>query len=217
MRNLLTVLILLLMFACKQTHTEYWHTGHKKHEYTTKKGEKHGEEKRWFQTGRLQSRFDYKNGKLHGTSTRWYYNGNKERKDTYENGKLNGITRLWNEDGKISIKKEFRNDTLHGIYKEWFDNGQQKVEGQHYNNMYHGAWTYYNAAGFKVGSGIFDKGTGVLKGFRLNGSLKRKVHYKDNKKHGEELWYDTEGNLERRLIFENDRIVSSEVFCEDNV
>jgi len=77
--------------------------------------------------------------------------------------------------------------------------------------MYHGTWIYYDPRGLKVGKGIFDKGTGVLKAFRSNGTLKREVHYENNRKNGEEVWYDSEGEIERRIVYKNDRIISTEI------
>ncbi|MDD3875604.1 MAG: toxin-antitoxin system YwqK family antitoxin [Bacteroidales bacterium] len=203
------LIFLLVLVSCTQTHTEYWENGDKKLEYSLKSGKKNGIEYGWFQNNRLQCQFEYKDGLLNGKAVTWYYNGNKESEEFYINNKLNGISTFWSETGILSIQKEYKNGILDGIFKEWYDNGQLKVDGLYSNELFHGTWGYYDPRGIKVGEGQFEKGTGTLKGFYLNGVLKREVPYFLNMKNGEEVWYNESGSIERIVLYKNDRIISN--------
>ena len=198
-----------MSFSCKKTKTEYYSNGFKKYEVDLVGGKKNGFENRWYESGRLQTQFEYKNDTLSGKAKRWFYNGNLQSEDTYQRNKLNGISVIWNEKGYKIIEKTYINDTLNGSYKEWHPNGNIKVEGFNKKGLYHAEWIYYDILGDIVGKGSFDEGRGVLKGFNQKGQIIREVSYQNNMKNGEEKHYDSSGNLEKIVIYKDDKIIDS--------
>lgn len=212
MKNILFILCtLIVLSSCSRTETEYYPDGSKMYEAHKKWGKKNGTETRWYRNNRMQSQFTYKNDVLNGEALRWFFNGNLKSKDYYTDGLLNGVTIEYDETGPKILEKEYKNDTLNGIYREWHFNGQIKTEGQTAMGLFEGKWTYYNAAGLVVGEALFDKGTGVLKGYNPKGILVRETSYQKNLKHGEEKIYNDSGKLIKILIFRNDSLTGMEV------
>lgn len=63
------------------------------------------------------------------------------------------------------------NTVLHGTYKEWWDDGYKKTDGNYVDGKKADKWSYYN-----------------LK----DGLLNSEVNYKNDKKEGQEIFYDNE-------------------------
>ncbi|HNW99123.1 MAG TPA: toxin-antitoxin system YwqK family antitoxin [Bacteroidales bacterium] len=214
-KNALRLLILLLfpliiLSSCTKTKIEYWENGNKKSELLYFNGKLDGISTWWYESGEKQMECTYKNNMLEGQSTRWYFNGNKQRLDFYKNNMLNDTCITWHENGTKKSVTIYINDTLNGTVTEWHDDGHIKVNGTYKNGLYEGKWEYWDKNGIKVGEGEYKNGTGIQKGFSPDGKLMREINYINNKKNGFEIWYNKNGNMIKRITFDNDHIAYSE-------
>ena len=213
MRFLKSVLILLVSFAisaCSTVVEEKYLDGTIKSEITMKNSRKNGSAKYYYPSGRLQMSMNYVDDKLEGLYEKFTFNGVRTEMTMYSNGMKNGESKLYGENGKLQIQSSFVNDTIHGTYKEFYPNGQVKVSGSYNHGLYDGNWEYFDVGGMKVGYADFKSGTG--KQFALHyGSkrLKTEVSYVNNLKDGEEIWYDRDGNVEKKIVYSNDKIIST--------
>lgn len=205
---------MILFQGCGKKEIVYWDKARdiKKYEISYRKGEIHGLATWWYNNGSKQLEAEYDMGKLEGQSVRWYFNGQKESVEEFHNNLLNGFSVKWDEDGNKTSEAYYVNDTLHGSIKEWYPSGQIKMKGEYDKGKFNGYWEYFNQQGVRVGEGKFEKGSGLQKGYYLNGSLKRIITYRDNMKHGDELWFDEKKDTIRKIIYEYGEVVENELF-----
>ncbi|MCF8304685.1 MAG: toxin-antitoxin system YwqK family antitoxin [Bacteroidales bacterium] len=204
----ITILILPLLMSCNRTKTEYYDNGNKKSELTYNGGKLQGVATWWYANGEKKMESHYENGKLEGKSIRWHKNGKFERIEHYKSDKLHGRVATFSIRGKQLSEENYVNDTLHGTYKVWHPNGQIKVTGKYHMGLYDGKWIYRNEQGTIVGLGDFDQGTGTLTHYYENGRKERVVHYIDNQKHGQEVFWAEDGDMEARVIYDRGEVLS---------
>ncbi|HNS17261.1 MAG TPA: toxin-antitoxin system YwqK family antitoxin [Bacteroidales bacterium] len=200
--------LLLLVTGCQRTVTTYWENGLKKSELSFRGKTFEGISTWWHSNGNKQMEASYHNNLLDGKSTRWFYNGNVESITFYSGGLKNGPAITFSESGEKVSEENYRNDSLEGPYTTWFPGVGIRITGFFDHGLYDSTWTYFNEQGRRIGEGRFEKGTGTQVGFYPSGKVMREIPYVENKKHGEERWYGEQGNLERVLVFENDRLIS---------
>lgn len=202
-----------LMISCQRTEKAFHPNGQQKYLYTkTARGNMHGEATWWYPNGNLQLKAEYIDGVIHGKLTRYYENGKPQTEDHYDHGKLQGISREMNVYGKVIVEKTYQNDTLHGISRQYDENGQVVVEGYYEHGYFEGKWLYRDRLGHLTGEGNFSKGTGVVKSWDVYGKPSGMAEYVDNLQHGTELWYDNEGRVVRKRIFDFGDMVSDSAF-----
>lgn len=202
------LLVLPLLMSCNRVKTDYYDNGAVKSEMTYKSGDLQGKAIWWYKNGEKKLESHYNDGQLQGRSTRWHKNGKIERIEHYKNDKLYGRVATFSLRGKQLSEETYVNDTLHSVYKVWHPNGVVKVSGKYHQGMYDGKWIYRNEMGTIIGIGDFDKGTGTLTHYYENGRKERVVHYIDNQKHGQEIFWTEEGDMEARVIYDRGEVLS---------
>lgn len=105
-------------------------------------------------------------------------------------GKKNGEFKILTIDGKIEIVGNIKNNLNEGLWTYYYPNGQIESTGNFSNNHTEGKWVWY----FETGN------------------LKEIGHYKVGKKDGDWIIFDEKGNIERKLFFNDDRIVFDHQF-----
>jgi len=98
---------------------------------------------------------------------------------------------------------------LNGSYKEYYATGQAKVEGNYVKGMFDGKWIYFQQDGTIIGMGEYENGTGKQRAWYPDGKLKRIVRYENNLKQGQEIWYDLEGKIEKKLEYARGELVNT--------
>ena len=94
--------------------------------------------------------------------------------------------------------------------------GKIFIEGEYLDGMMHGSWLMYYEDGSIGSNSVFDRGTGVQRGFADGGSYLRSViYYKDNVKHGREIHYNIKGEVEEVLLWENGEYVGTDSNISD--
>ena len=206
----LVIIVAVSLASCSSVVKEEYPDGTIKSEVTMKKGRKNGPAKYYYPVGKLELSMNYTDDKLDGLYEKFTLKGVRTEMTMYSNGLKNGESEIFGEDDKLQIQATFVNDTIHGAYKEFHPNGQVKVSGAYNHGMYDGRWEYFDASGMKVGYAEFKNGTG--KQFALHYGSKRiktEVSYVNNLKDGDEIWYDREGNIEKKIVHSQGKIIST--------
>ncbi len=207
---MLGVLLAVFLVSCSNsTKKVYWKSGKLQSEVHYKKGIMDGEAIWYFENGNVQQKLNYQDGKINGEVKRFYSNGNLESVSNYKMGLLDGTALTFDTEGNKIGVENFINDTLNGTVSKYYSDGEPQMTGSYDKGLFQGRWMYYDLYGNIVGSANYDKGNGVLKGWWPNGNLKREINYKNNLKHGQEKHFNTEGNLEKLLIYSNGVLVQA--------
>lgn len=202
-----------LFSACSRTEKAFYPDGKPKYIYTKNvKGNINGEATWWFPNGHMQLKADYADGVIHGRLIRYYENGKPQTEDHYENGKLNGVSKEFNVYGKVVVERTYRNDTLHGPSRQYDESGQVIIEGQYEKGHYEGKWLYRDRLGRLTGEGEFHQGRGVVRSWDVYGKPSGMAEYLDNLQHGTELWYDGEGRVVKKRLWDFGDIVADSSF-----
>jgi antitoxin component YwqK of YwqJK toxin-antitoxin module len=206
---LIPVLIAAMLFlvGCRHTEVSYWPNGRIKSEIRYLGRKMHGTSTWWYETGLRQMEVNWRADRLEGVSTRWYPNGNAESVTAYSDGIRNGLSRTWDENGNRVSEEYYRNDTLHGTYTVWHPNGQIRISGFFDRGLFDSIWMYYDDRGLKIGVGRFDSGTGIQQEFEITGKLRHETPYRNNLKHGQERWFDANGNVTRIALYDNGQFI----------
>ncbi len=214
MKNLkiiaLLVLIAIVFSACTKTKVEYFEDGSVKSSIPYRFGKENGLCKYYFINAPhpLKIEVEMRNGKRHGNFTKYYINGRLETRCTYQNDLLEGVEECYHIKGYRTSVINYLHGKKHGQYVLYYPNGEVVEQGCFYEDLFDGDWFYYDDRGVLIGEGHYEKGTGVQKGYNLNGNLIREIHYKDNKKNGEDIELDNEGDTIKITVYKDDRIVS---------
>lgn len=214
MKNLkiiaLLVLIAIVFSACTKTKVEYFEDGSVKSSIPYRFGKENGLCKYYFINAPhpLKIEVEMRNGKRHGNFTKYYINGRLETRCTYQNDLLEGVEECYHIKGYRTSVTNYLHGKKHGQYVLYYPNGEIVEQGCFYEDLFDGEWFYYDDRGVLIGEGHYEKGSGVQKGYNLNGNLIREIHYKDNKKNGEDIELDNEGDTIKITVYKDDRIVS---------
>lgn len=198
-------IVLSFLVACnsEETKTNYYENGIISSELHYKNGKLDGLSKYYYKNGAIQSSYSYKDGLLDGKSTSWYLNSNKETETNYKQGKQDGTKIEYNQDGTKAYLETYKNDSLDGEYISYHTNGKERIKGFYANGLYHGHWIYLDRFGRMVGEADFKHGSGTQKAYYTTGQLKRLTHFKNNKKNGQEDFYNIKGQLTKVDIYKN--------------
>ena len=207
------LLIISLLSSCKDDKkpvVSYWPDGKVKSELFYTDGKLDGLCKWYYSNGNPSMEATYSNNVLNGPSTRWYENGNLEEKSYYIDNKYDGVVEEYNVFGTLVKMSTYKNGVLNGLFYQWYDNGKAFVEGEYLDDMMHGTWIMYYQDGSIGSSAVYDKGTGIQKGYS-EGSLYQNalIHYKNNVKDGEEIHYNMDGSVKEILLWEDGEFVGT--------
>ncbi len=196
------IVIVFLFVSCHNVEKSFWPNGNIKSELSYRGDMLHGKATWYFADGTKKYEVNYIKNNLEGMAIRWYANGKKQSEEFYKNNMLNGPSIEWNTYGFKTLEKHYRNDTLHGLYKIWYNNRQIQISGQYYKGLYDGKWLYYDTYGNIVGEGNYTSGSGEQKAWDAQGNLIRRIQYKNNKKHGKEIFYK-QGEIMKVIRYKN--------------
>jgi antitoxin component YwqK of YwqJK toxin-antitoxin module len=150
---------------------------------------------------------EMKRGKRNGKFIQRYFDGSVETTATYKNDLLEGVeTRHYHTAGP-SMQVEYSKGIKHGRVTAWFIDGTIRETGTYVNDMPDGEWLNYDNRGMMIGEGLFDRGTGKLFIYDDKGRLQSETNYVNNKKEGLETHYLSSGEIEKTILFKEDRIV----------
>jgi len=82
-----------------------------------------------------------------------------------------------------------------------------KESGTFVNDLFDGEWEHYDERGLLIGEGSFAQGAGKRTMYDHLGRLQCETHFVNNKKEGMETYYLPSGEIEKTILFKEDRIV----------
>lgn len=168
----------------------------------------------FFQDGEISMDIEMKDGKKNGRMRTYLFTGDREMECYYKNDKLEGKQTYFDKLGNRVSEMHYKNDIANGPYTAWYSktetiNGQNALRstGQYKDGMMEGKWTYYDENEMIVGEAEFHQGSGTMNTYN-NGELFRVTHYVKNQKEGDEIEYDSAGNVVKTTTYQKDRIVA---------
>lgn len=200
--------ILLFATSCRHTVKEYYPNGELRSAVECKGKVQDGLAVYYDQAGVKTLEVTMVKGKKEGRLRTFFFNGNLQTEEFYHNDLLNGIQTTYNQEGVKLAEIEFVDGVMNGSYKEWHERDILKCAGQYADGLWDGHWEYYDMRGFLIAEGDFVKGCGDQLNYTDTGVLYKKTHYENGAKNGDELYYDSQGNISKTIVYKDDRMVS---------
>jgi len=120
-----------------------------------------------------------------GEVYKYYENGIIKSKSIKKNNKLNGEFTYFYPNGKLKFKRNYVHGVENGQYVKYFLNNSIKFKFDVQNGKIDGQWVHYDS---------------------LTGIVELIENYKEDKREGELLRYNSKGNLYEKSYFKNDNI-----------
>ena len=146
--------------------TAWYPEGQKYYQVIKVDGKSEGYETVWHRSGRLAATYPHINGRADGWQEEWEENGQMIKKCHYKDGKMDGLCTLWHENGQKSEERTSIKGKTVGLENYWHGNGQLQAQGyRDANGLAQGEWQEW----------------------KMDGTLRRKVWFKDDKIIKEEI------------------------------
>lgn len=206
----------------KVSDESFYESGKTKNIWSYKDGKLNGTSKGFYESGELRSVGNYLNGQLNGESYVFFKNGREAEINKYNNDKLT----------YVHVKDKFGNTIYESnsvnvdasIYQP--QKGELKIEdindadnalillfeGEPFNSpniainvaIEDGIAQYMNwkkrSTKNTNGDVIFE---GMARTYYDNGQVKKEINYSNDKKNGEEIFYDRYGNITNKIVWNN--------------
>ena len=207
------IMALFALAACDDgVKRDYYDNGKLKSELRYADGRLNGESV-WYATdGGVMTRAFYRNDTLEGRYQRFHRNGAIEVECWYKHGLRDSVYRSYSDAGVLQLEEYYKEGKLDGEMKKWFDNGQLFQEGHYEDGMMDGQWFVFYPSGALASKAEYQKGRGKQIGYDETGYKCLEVTYADNKKHGKETYFNSNGTVFKTVEYEYGKIVEK---CDD--
>jgi antitoxin component YwqK of YwqJK toxin-antitoxin module len=162
MKDPLSIIVGALVFcmlACNPVKTVEHTDGIVTDRYTIdKKGQRHGEFRRFFGGDTLAEVSNYVHGLLHGIRTIYNAAGAPEIQENYVNDVLHGTYRVFYENGDIKIEGEYIDGAMRGVWKRYYPGGRLLEEVTYEDNVENGPFVEYHENGNPKARGQYLEG-----------------------------------------------------------
>ena len=199
--------LLLLSTSCRHTVKEYYPNGALRSAVECKGKVQDGIAVYYDLSGVKTMEVTMVKGKKEGRLRTFFFNGNLQTEEFYHNDLLDGMQTTYNQEGVKLTEIEFKDGVMNGSYKEWHERDILKCIGRYVDAQWDGHWEYYDFRGFLVAEGDYDHGTGDQLNYTDTGVLYKKTHYEKGAKNGEEIYYDSQGNISKTIVYKDDRMI----------
>ena len=201
-------MLLLVAVSCRHTKKEYYPNGVLRSAIEYKGKTQDGLAVYYDANGVKTLEVTMKDGKKEGRLRTFFFNGNLQTEEYYANDQLNGKRISYDKDRVKLTEIEFKDGVMNGTYQEWHGRDIVKCVGEYADGLWNGHWEYYDMRGFLVAEGDFDHGTGDQLNYSDTGVLFKKTHYENNAKNGEEVYYNSSGDITKIIVYKADRMIS---------
>ena len=208
-RLVLTLLCaLLITTGCTKVKREYYEHGKIKSETHYRFGKETGTTTYYHRHYPVKTmEIEMKRGKRNGKFIKRYFDNTIEMTATYKNDLLEGVETYYYKNGNRSMETHYTKGLKNGPVTSWHHDGMVKESGYFVNDLYDGDWESYDERGLLVGEGSFVQGTGKRTTYDNMGRLQCETHFVNNKKDGLETYYLPSGEVEKTILFKEDRII----------
>ena len=164
----------------------------------------------------LESIGSYKEG-LKDELWKFYHdNGQLKELGNYKKGNRNGPFEFYHDNGQLDTSGNFKDGIIEdGVWKFYYDNGQLKELGNYKNGNPNGPFEAYYDNGQLLNQGNFKDGKyhGTQTWFDHYGDLELKTEYTNDKKHGWEISYYSDGSMKNVYCYEVGNYIKESEFC----
>jgi len=198
----------LLTIGCTKVKFEYYETGTLKSETHYRFGKETGTTvyyHHYYPTAIME--IEMKRGKKNGKFTKRYFDGNVELVSYYKNDLLEGKETHYYKNGNRAVEINYTKGLKNGSVTKWYIDGLVKETGAFVNDMPDGEWFNYDARGMIIGEGSFVNGTGKRSIYDAMGRLTTETNFVNNHQDGLEIHYLPSGEIEKTVLFKEDRII----------
>ena len=197
-----------LLTGCTKVKREYYKNGKLKSETHYRLGKETGTTTyyhEYYPTKIME--IEMKKGKKNGKLIKRYFDNKIESSSYYKNDLLEGKESYFYKNGNPTMEIHYTKGLKNGPVISWYDNGVVKETGTYINDRFDGEWMNYDERGMIIGEGKFENGTGKRTMYDNLGRLKSETHYVNNLLDGIEIHYLPSGEIEKSLLFKEDRII----------
>ena len=206
---LLTLLCALVFFTgCIKTKREYYPNGKLKSETHYLFRKETGTTTYyhfWYPTKTMEIKM--KRGKRNGNFIQRYFDGKVEIFAFYKDDLLEGKETNYYRNGNRSMELYYTKGIKNGPVTSWYYNGVIKETGTFVNDLFDGNWENFDERGLLTGEGKFMEGTGKKITYDEMGRLQCETNIVNNKKEGLETHYLNSGEIEKTILYKEDRII----------
>lgn len=153
-----------------------------------------------------------------GLWQRFYSSGNISEELNYKKGKYNGIGKEFYNKGQLKTIKKYKDGELNGELIEYYENGIKKSEGKYKNGNKSGTCTDYfeNGAVSKIEKFDSKGRSAFIRDYDKNGRL---AVVKNINKKGSGIYEVTkeDGTVTRRIIYKNHHSISEADFYDNGI
>lgn len=200
----------------------FYESGKTKNIWSYKEGKLNGTSKGFYESGELRSVRNYINGELNGKSFIFFRNGNEAEIDDYKNGELTYMhvkDKFGNtiyESNSVNVNASIYQPQKGELIIEDINDADNALiilfEGEPFNSpniainvaIEDGIAQYMNWKNRKTkntnGDVIFE---GMARKYYDNGQVKKEINYSNDKKNGEEIFYDRYGDITNKIVWNN--------------
>jgi antitoxin component YwqK of YwqJK toxin-antitoxin module len=199
---------LFLITGCTKVKREYHKNGHLLSETHYRFGKETGTTTyyhSWYPTKIME--IEMKRGKRNGKLIKRYFDNKIELMANYKNDLLDGVETYYYKNGNRSLETHYLKGVKHGKITSWYFDGTVKESGAFVNDLFDGEWENFDERGLLVGEGSFVQGTGKRTVYDYMGRLQCGTNVVNNKKEGIETYYLPSGEIEKTILFKEDRMV----------
>ncbi|NQY08519.1 MAG: TonB family protein [Flavobacteriales bacterium] len=171
--------------------------------------------KDFYISGQLQMEGTYKpKDKKNGFFTFYHKTGEKLTEGICKGNKRTGEWTYWYNIGEVERKGMYANDYVVGEWLEFHKNGELRAKGSYTKGHRDGDWTWWYDNGQMKTEGSYNMGkkTGGWNAFYKNGAIDFIGVCEKGKKVDEWKWYHENGQVSSKEIYENDEVVSFEMW-----
>jgi antitoxin component YwqK of YwqJK toxin-antitoxin module len=197
-----------LSTGCTKVKREYYKNGKLKSETHYRFGKETGTTvyyHSWYPTKIMEVQM--KRGKRNGKLIKRFFFYLIELIAYYKNDLLEGVETSYYKNGNRSVETHYTKGIKHGTVTSWYFNGMIRESGAFINGMFDGEWENFDERGLLVGEGSFVNGTGKRTTYDYMGRLQCETNFVNNKKEGLETYYLPSGEVEKTILFKEDRII----------
>jgi antitoxin component YwqK of YwqJK toxin-antitoxin module len=148
-----------------------------------------------------------KRGKRNGKLIKRFFDDQIELLAYYKNDLLEGVETSYYKNGNRSVETHYTKGKKNGPVTSWYFDGVVRESGAFVNDMFDGEWENFDERGLLVGEGSFVNGTGKRTTYDYMGRLQCETNFVNNKKEGLETYYFPSGEIEKTILFKEDRII----------
>lgn len=134
MKNLIAVMLVLVLFSCKDIRKEYYEDGVLASEIEYKEELRNGKSIVYYPNGNIKQEGYYVDDKEHGLFKDYYETGRLATEAYFKNGKQDGELKGYHENGLLETIQYFKDGVPDGEFEIFYDNRNLKMYGIYEND-----------------------------------------------------------------------------------